>query len=300
MIAIDLGSNTIRFIEYDGIRWGKSYEKIVRAAESIQSSNRIGDNAFVRILNAIAEAKEKLDFAEHEIRAVATAAFRMAKNSEDVIHKIYTHTGIMFTVIDGEQEAQLTLLAVKNRLSNLPVNPRNFVLVDIGGGSTELIHCHDKIIKSVSLPIGIVTMSEQAEDARGLRILLDDFENKVDLFCRSLEEQGNPITLVLTSGTPTTIAAYRMGMDYTTYDPEKINGSILTLEACKLTYVELMNMDEAMRAQYVGVGREQLIATGILMVVALFNSSGVKEAIVVDDGLREGVALAYFKSKSFA
>ncbi|MDD5212780.1 MAG: hypothetical protein PHV62_10235 [Sulfuricurvum sp.] len=54
-----------------------------------------------------------------------------------------------------------------------------------------------------------------------------------------------------------------------------------------------------MRSQYVGVGREQLIATGILMVESLFNSSKIDEAIIVDDGLREGVALDYFNTKSF-
>ena len=133
MIAIDLGSNTIRFIEYDGIRWGKSYEKIVRAAESLHTTNRICEDAFVRILDAINEAKNYLDFRNNEVVAVTTAALRMASNGREIITRINELSGIEFKIIDGEQEAQLTLTAVINRLHELEINPAYFILVDIGG-----------------------------------------------------------------------------------------------------------------------------------------------------------------------
>ena len=294
MIAIDLGSNTIRFIEYDGISWGKSYEKIVRAAESLHITNMICEEAFVRILDAIDEAKNYLDFDNNEVVAVTTAALRMASNGSEIIARIYEYSGIEFKIIDGELEAQLTLKAVINRLNELQINPAHFVLVDIGGGSTELITCdHDKT-DTISLPIGIVTMSEKAADMPMLYQLLNDFESQVALFHRSLGSRVDNTRLVLTSGTPTTIAAYRMGMDYSNYDPIKINGSILTRADCLQTYKELMEMDESMRSMYVGVGREQLIATGILMVESLFKGMNLEEAIIVDDGLREGVALNYY------
>ncbi|MDP3265642.1 MAG: phosphatase [Sulfuricurvum sp.] len=296
MIAIDLGSNTIRFIEYDGLRWGKSYEKIVRTAEQLQATNIIGENALVRILNAIDEAKQCLDFTNQDIVAVTTAALRMANNRVDIIAKIHQHSGILFTIIDGAREAQLTRLAVQNRLKQLHINFTNFVLADIGGGSTELISCDDAKVTSISLPIGIVTMSEKAANSTQLELLLASFEEKVRLFYSSLGEKEYETRLILTSGTPTTIAAYRMGMDYSNYNPDKINGSILTLSDCVQTYMELMTMDESMRAKYVGVGREQLIATGILMVESLLKSSDVQEAIIIDDGLREGVALDYWET----
>ena len=296
MIAIDLGSNTIRFIEYDGLTWGKSYEKVVRAAEGLQATNVISENALARILGAIDEAKQCLDFSNHEVAAVTTAALRMASNGADIISKIHLLTGILFTIIDGEREAELTLLAVQNRLRKLNIDPVDFVLSDIGGGSTELIYCDYEKVTSKSLAIGIVTMSEAASNSIQLRLLLDDFENKVRLFYTSLGERQDNTRLILTSGTPTTIAAYRMGMNYSNYNPDKINGSILTLNDCVLTYTELMNMDESMRTSYVGVGREELIATGILMVESLFKGVNMQEAIIIDDGLREGVALDYWKS----
>lgn len=294
MIAIDLGSNTIRFIEYDGVTWGKSYEKIVRAAEFLQATNQIGENALFRIVEAIDEAKRHLDFVNQEIVAVTTAALRMASNGEEMISRIHQQSGVLFTIIDGEHEAQLTLLAVKNRLNQINVNAERFILVDIGGGSTELIFCDKGETKAVSLPIGIVTMSEKAADKKMLGELLVDFEEHVRRFNGSLACNNPPSQLVLTSGTPTTIAAYRMGMNYSNYDPHKINGSVLTLRDCCQAYDELIGMDESTRASYVGVGRELLIATGILMVESLFKSMSLQEAIIIDDGLREGVALNYW------
>lgn len=295
MIAIDLGSNTIRFIEYDGVNWGKSYEKIVRAAELLQATNKIGESALLRILGAIEEAKIYLDFVNQEIVAVTTAALRMASNAQDVIARIEQSSGIRFTVIDGIEEAKLTLMAVKSRLQYLKINSNRFILADIGGGSTELIYSCGGVEKNaISLPIGIVTMSEKAADEYMLHRLLYDFEEKVRLFNLSLEKTEGEVGLVFTSGTPTTIAAYRMGMDYSNYDPHKINGSTLTLNNCIQTHSELMEMEESMRAKYVGIGRELLIATGILMVESLFKSIGIEEAIIIDDGLREGIALNYF------
>lgn len=299
MIAIDLGSNTVRFIEYDGIKWGRSYEKIVRTAQSLHATNRICEEALARILGAIDEAKTHLDFLNNEVVAVTTAALRMASNAEDIIARINEHCGIKFKIIDGEREAKLTLTAVKNRLNELQINSDRFILADIGGGSTELIACNYDKADTVSLPIGIVTMCEKAIDRPMLHQLLNDFEGKVSLFPGSLGSTVEHTRLVLTSGTPTTIAAYRMGMEYSSYDPIKINGSILTRADCVETYQELMQMDEPMRAMYVGVGREELIATGIMMVESLFKGLNLEEAIIVDDGLREGVALDYFISKIF-
>lgn len=289
MIAVDLGSNTIRFIEYDGERWGKSFEKIVKTAESLRSSARIGAPALDRIIHAITEAKTKLDFSTQPVVAYATAAMRMAENTPEILEKIRAATGIAFTVIDAQKEADLTLKAVRYRLGKLGIEPSSFVLADIGGGSTELIRVAGRSINALSLNKGIVTLSESAGSQKVLRDLIDDFKNDV----RASVPQTSQ-TLVLTAGTPTTIAAYLKGMDYETYDPERINGLVLTLEDCYRVYDEILAMDEPLRMRYVGVGRENLIIAGILMVTAIYEALGFDDAIVVDDGLREGIALAYF------
>lgn len=290
MIAVDLGSNTIRFIEYDGIQWGKSFEKIVKTAESLATTRRIGDPAVERIITAIEEARQKLDFENHKIVAVTTAAMRLASNAAQALAAIYDATGICFTIIDAEQEAKLTLKAVRYRLQRLGLEPSSFVLADIGGGSTELIGVEEEKSSSLSLNIGIVTLSESSDTPQGLEGKLQSFEKEV----AEALVLSHKSSFVLTAGTPTTIAAYLLGMDYESYDPEKINGYRLHLTDCYRVYNELMEMDEPRRIRYVGVGRERLIAAGILMVTSLYKALGYEEAVVVDDGLREGIALSFY------
>lgn len=290
MIAIDLGSNTIRFIEYDGLNWGKSFEKIVKTAEDLHSTNIIGEKALHRIIDAITEAKTKLNFSNHDVIAYTTAAMRLASNSETIIKTIAENTGIVFTIIDSQQEANLTLNAVHYRLEALNIRPQIFVLADIGGGSTELIRCVGNDRYSVSLNMGIVTLSESAAS-------ITDLLEKMDMFKASIREAihiADPFQLVLTAGTPTTIAAYLLGMDYESYDPYKINGYPLHLEDCYRVYDDLLRMDDATRVRYVGVGREKLIMAGILMVTSIYEVFGCDEAIIIDDSLREGIALEYY------
>jgi len=289
MIAIDLGSNTIRFVEFDGKKWGKSFEKIVRTAEGIHQTQLIGGKAIERIIEAIEEAKAKLNFLTQPSVGYTTAAMRMASNVADVLERIYQKTGVRFVVIDAKKEADLTLRAVRYRLSQLSIDPLSFILADIGGGSTELIHFSENKISSVSLNIGIVTLSESALFEREL-------DEKINLFKTSVREtlqEAKAQFFILTAGTPTTIAAYLNGMDYETYDPTKINGYRLRLEDCYRAYDELLSMNETDRTRYVGAGRENLIIAGILMVTSMYEALGYSEAIIIDDGLREGIALEY-------
>lgn len=287
MIAIDLGSNTIRFIEFDGQLWLGSFEKIVRTAENLHQSKRIGQNAVERIIEAINEAKGYFDFTQ-PILGYTTAAMRLAENADEVLSTIKGSTGILFEIIDGEIEAFLTLNAVRYRLKRLDIEPSDFLLADIGGGSTELTRFTSSQTQTVSLNFGIVTLSESSEN---------DLDTKIVEFKHALKNHigSDATTLVLTAGTPTTIAAYVNGMDYESYDPEAINGYRLSLRDCYRVYHDLENMDESARIRFVGVGRENLIIAGILMVTAIYESMGVEEAIIIDDGLREGIALDYYK-----
>jgi exopolyphosphatase/guanosine-5'-triphosphate,3'-diphosphate pyrophosphatase len=290
MIAVDLGSNTIRFVEFDGTNWGKSFEKIVRTAEGLHQTQRIGSRAIERIIAAIAEAHEHLDFTSQDVVAYTTAAMRMALNASEAIDAIDAASGIRFIPIDAQKEANLTLSAVRYRLQKLGMRAEPFVLADIGGGSTELIRYENGKSTAISLDTGIVTLSERADTQIALHKQIDDFKNDVRASLALA-----PATFVLTAGTPTTIAAYLNGMDYETYDPERINGYCLRLEECYRVYDELLAMDEHERVRFVGTGREHLIIAGILMVTALYETLDCNEAIIIDDGLREGIALEYYR-----
>ena len=291
MIAIDLGSNTIRCITYDCEKkeWGKEYETVVRTAENLHVEKKIGENAVKRVVNALKEADAMLDFSKHEVCGVTTEAMRQAQNAEEVLETIKRQTGVGFRIISGEEEATYTANAVKARLDILQHPANSFALVDIGGGSTEIIFLYGKKLVSQSFPIGIVTLTESGDVENNLCKLLVPVKEYIN---QQYKVYGKPEIYVQTAGTPTTIAAFLQGMNYKTYDSSKINGYELDVAGCEKTLQELLAMDENERSFYVGVGREELIISGILITKKLYELLEFESAIVIDDGLREGLALA--------
>jgi len=129
MIACDLGSNTIRFVQIDckTKKRVKEYEKIVKTADGLSQSGKISKDAIKRVVDAINEAKEIFDFSKG-VEAVTTEALRVAKNQKEVLEEIYTNTGIKFKILTGKEEAFFTNYAVKEQ-----VVTKSYILVDIGG-----------------------------------------------------------------------------------------------------------------------------------------------------------------------
>ncbi|HIQ46019.1 MAG TPA: phosphatase, partial [Sulfurovum sp.] len=112
MIAIDLGSNTVRVLAYDCKNEKQlfAYEKVVKTADGLTEFGTINDAAVQRVITALQEAQAKVDFRAHTIKAVTTEAVRRASNADAVLAQIQKETGVAFEVISGEEEARLTLL----------------------------------------------------------------------------------------------------------------------------------------------------------------------------------------------
>jgi exopolyphosphatase/guanosine-5'-triphosphate,3'-diphosphate pyrophosphatase len=295
MIAIDLGSNTFRCIEYDCTtkRFGRDFERIVRTADRIHETGVISEASIERVIAAAREARNVLDFETHKVMAVTTAAMRMAKNSAEVLERIEKEGGVRFEIIDDAAEAAYTMRAVRNRLEMLELPAEDFVLIDIGGGSTEVMFYRGGSFESRSFPVGIVTIAQQCSGPETVREALKTALKPVEDYVGAYYgKYGKPQTFVATAGTPTTIAAFLKGMTYETYDAHKINGTVLSLEQCDEALKGLLALDDETRAVYVGVGKETLIVAGVVIVEAFYELLGFEKAIIVDDGLREGVAIA--------
>jgi len=293
MIAIDLGSNTLRVLAYDCATQKQiaEYEKVVKTADGLVASGVVNDGAVERVIAAIEEAQAQMDFSA-EVKAVTTEAIRRASNTEEVLKKIQKRTGVAFEVISGEEEARLTLLAVKNRLSKLKYASESFVLVDIGGGSTELIFHYGDDTVSKSFPIGIVTIAQTYESLENIEKALPQEMLEMQMFCAEVfATKGKPETYVATAGTPTTVAAMKLGFNYETYDANKINGTSLQKEELDFYLKKLLSLPFEEREIAVGTGRSDLIAAGILIYKQLYTLLEFESCVVVDDGLREGVAL---------
>ena len=294
MIAIDLGSNTLRVLQLDckSGRHIAEYEKIVKTADGLVKYGCINDDAIVRIISAIKEAREQIDFTSDRIKAVTTEAIRRAKNSDDVLLQIKKETGIAFKIISGKEEARLTLLAVKHRLSKLQYASDSFVLVDIGGGSTEVIFHYRNETISKSFPVGIVTIAQSYATLDTIQKVLPKEMLEIQMFCAEVyDSKGKVNSFVATAGTPTTVAAMKLGQTYTTYDAKKINGTSLKKNELGFYLKKLLSLPFEEREIAVGTGRSDLIAAGILIFKQLYSILEFDTCVVIDDGLREGVAL---------
>jgi exopolyphosphatase / guanosine-5'-triphosphate,3'-diphosphate pyrophosphatase len=292
MISIDLGSNTIRAIVYDG-GFQKSYEKMVKTAENLKSDGIISAQAKQRILTALKEMDDELDLKAHTVVARTTAAMRMASNSQDVIDEINDQWGIEFKIISAEQEAYFTQLAVQSRLKTLGLPYESFVLLDVGGGSTELVVCNQSV-ESISIDIGIVTMAESYSDKEELIDALYQGLKPMKTFMK--EQKSIPSMLISTAGTPTTIASMKHGLTVATYDPTVVNATSLSREDLAFQLHRLLDMNEDERAVHVGIGRADLIVTGVEILRVLLDLLSFDAMLVIDDGLREGIALDYAKN----
>ena len=292
MIAIDLGSNTIRAISFDCQYkvFGKSFERMVKTADQLITTGNISDASVKRILEALDDMNEHLGFSGETIVARTTAAMRMAKNSKKVLAYIKDRTGISFEIIDAQKEAFYTQLAVGYRLKKLSIEPC-FSLLDVGGGSTELVLVTKDGYVSKSVNVGIVTMSEKFTSKE---ILVQNLYRELEPLAAFFKGiQNRPKVLVSTAGTPTTLASLKHGMSVKTYDAKNINGTKLTADDFHNEVNSLLAMDEETRALHVGVGRDSLIITGVEILRVLMDILEYTEMIVIDDGLREGLALDF-------
>jgi len=296
MIAIDLGSNSCRAISFDckTKQITGEYEAIVKTADQLHQTQKISAAAIERVLKALHEADQKLSFKDHNICAVTTQAMRKATNSEMVLQRFMREAGVEFKIIDADKEAYYTLIAVESRLKALKHASEHFVLIDVGGGSTEIIFYKDGKFESQSFEVGIVTTAQHVDDGVEIHSYLEDLFEPLRSYVHDYYAQNaKPESFVATAGTPTTMAAFLMGMNYNNYDVSQINGYELSLAATQKALEGLMALDELSRAAIVGVGRESLIAAGIIIVQKLYDVLGFEVAVVIDDGVREGVALDY-------
>jgi len=294
IIAIDLGSNSIRVLKMNcktKVSLGE-FHKTVKTADNLTSTGIISKEAVARVIIAIHEAQEKIDFSDTTVKAVTTEAIRQAKNSDEVLAEIKEKTGVAFEIIDGVAEAKYALMAVENRLKLLNKNPKSFMLVDIGGASTELLfnYGNNKVF-SKSFQVGIVTVTQKfkglAEIAQAMPILMNPIQN---YYNDVVSQHGEVELFIAIAGTPTTIASMKHGMKYNSYDANKVHGTMLSQKDLVVQLERLITMSSAERVQTVGVGREDLIASGVLIYDELYTIGRFKESMVIDDGIREGVA----------
>ena len=299
IVSVDLGSNSFRVLKYDckNHKIVSEYNEVVGMADGLIDTGLISIEAQQRVVSAILHSVEKINYDPSLAVCVTTAAMRKASNNKEVLQYFKEKTGINFEIIDGNEEARLTLLAVKYALKREKIDSSKFILLDIGGGSTEIIVNTNENYSAHSFDFGIVTMTQKYLKYHDLHNDLATRKQEIKEFLDSLNLDLNEYSFVATAGTPTTIAAIKLGQDFFSYDKDIVNGAIVNLDDLEYCLDIFKNSSTEQIAILVGRGRVEFIEVGIFIYKAIFEVLNKKESIVLDDGLREGVAINHCLTK---
>jgi exopolyphosphatase/guanosine-5'-triphosphate,3'-diphosphate pyrophosphatase len=298
--AIDLGTNTVRVLVADadratGLRPRLADQVVARLGEGVAERGTLSPAAAARALAAVRRFRDRAStLGAAEILLVATAAVRQARDGLEFLDALRAEPGLSPRVVSGDEEARLTLLGATWGLGQVP---GTFTLLDIGGGSTEIvIAAGGEPHVTTSLALGVVPLVERffAHDRTGPAELAA-CRTHVDARLRAEAwpriRPHRPSTLVATAGTPTTLAALDLGLD--AYDPARVQGHRLTLAAVDRLTARLaaLSLAERARLPVLEPGRADVIVPGAIVLAAALSGLDLPAAVVSDAGLREGVLL---------
>jgi exopolyphosphatase / guanosine-5'-triphosphate,3'-diphosphate pyrophosphatase len=295
LATLDVGSNTVLMLIAERDATGAVHAidelaRITRLGRGVDSNRRLDHESAAQTLAAITEfAQRARAFGAEKIVAVATAALRDAKDGADFIALVKARAGIDLEIITGETEAQLSYLAV---VRGLPLDPAaKLLIVDIGGGSTELIRAEPgRKLDLISLQLGSVRMTERfvhcdpptAREAADLRLSVSD----------ALQQPGWDFTadvMVGIAGTVTTVCAVTLGL--ATYDSKIVHGHRLSNDDVCAIIHKLGSVHLAERKLLPGLeaGRADVIFAGAAILERIMSHFHVTEVVVSDQGVRWGL-----------
>lgn len=302
--AVDIGTNTVRLLIVDSEsgRWDvvRSEMKITRLGERLSPGGRLYPIALERTGQAVVEYARLMELlGSDKARCVATSAVREAIDGAQFAAGIKDETGLNVEILDAQEEAKLTLAGVLRGLGDLqgPI-----VLVDIGGGSTEIIYAEgQKPIRITTTDLGVVRLTERFIKSDPIK--RQDYlaaESYIEgVLAQALNSLGPPseVCLVGTAGTVTTLAAVKLGLK--TYSPEAINKSTLLHDDVSRMLGIFLSMSAAERSKLDGLekGREDIIVAGALVVKKMLELFGSSKMVVSDFGLREGLIVSLEEQK---
>jgi len=293
--ALDLGSNSFRVLCFDekNKQILGEYEKVVGTARGLKNDKQISQEALNRIIFAINESKKLLGFNPKHCTAYTTAALRYAKNKKEILASIFENTGVNFEIISAKKEAKLTLEAIKNALQREKITNKDFLALDIGGGSSELMIQREDTSFIKSFDFGIVTLFNECRDFSKLEELLNKKTLELNNFLRdsfdNYEKKLRDFIFITTAGTPTTLASLKHGMNYKNYDKKKINTTKIYLKDLEFEFNRIKSLNENEFFELLGNGQKEFILIGIMILKKFYELLNKDYSIVVDDGLREGI-----------
>ncbi|MFI5620674.1 exopolyphosphatase [Streptomyces sp. NPDC051567] len=304
--AIDCGTNSIRLLVADcDPGTGQLVEldrrmTIVRLGQGVDRTGRLAPEALERTFAACrAYAAVIEELGAERVRFVATSASRDAENRDEFVRGVLDILGVEPEVISGDQEAEFSFTGATKELTGRTDLTRPYLVVDIGGGSTELVVGDDRVRAARSVDVGCVRMTERHLTVDGkvtdppTRAQTDavraDIEAALDLAAETVP-LAEARTLVGLAGSVTTVAAIALGL--AAYDSEAIHHSRISYAQVREITERMLAATHAERAAIpvMHPGRVDVIGAGALVLLAVMERTGAEEVVVSEHDILDGIA----------
>lgn len=295
LAAIDLGTNSIRLyicaVTNGQVKQLTRKTVITRLGEKVVKTKKLQPEAVQRTLKVLQAYKKELNkFQVENCLVVGTSALREADNSADFLVKAEEILGFKAQVISGEKEAELTFLGSTSELAG-----NHFLVIDIGGGSTELIYGTKKeIIFSTSLLLGCVSLAEMflVSDPPAKSQLAQAEKFAKEVLASHLPQLKPNTKTIAVAGTPTSLVAIRDKI--WPYQPEKVHGQTLTVEEINQLAKQLSSLPLNVRKKVVGLQpqRAEVIVSGTIILQAILSNLKISSIIVSERDILDGIVFS--------
>jgi len=297
--VIDVGTNSVRVFIADGepLREVERDLVITRLGEGVDRAGRLGDVPLARTVDAIGRYADRArDAGAERLRIIATSAVRDAANRDAFVEVVRERTGEKPVILSGDEEAQLGFAGATIDLDA----PAPFAVLDIGGGSTELVRGVERAERFISLDIGSVRLTERhithdPPTGAELDAVRADADGHLG---RAAEVIGaGTRTLVGLAGTITTAAAIVVGLQR--YERARIHHARLSRRDVADTLSRLAAMTSPQRRELpvMPPGREDVIVAGLVILERVMDRLGHAEVLVSETDILDGTALALLREK---
>jgi len=294
--AVDIGTNSVRLLVADveggALKTIDRRTQITRLGQGVNETRRLDPEAIARTVGVLGEYAEAIKVHDvARVRAAATSASRDATNRDDFFDPAEQLLGVRPELLTGEEEARLEFTGATVGLTE----PSPYLVVDVGGGSTEFILGTDVPEALVSVDVGCVRLTEQilhsdppsAEELSVAVSIVRDHLADVD---REVAGAGAAKTLIGTAGTVWTLGAIELGVD--TSESERIHHFRLTRAAAEEIFRTLATEPIAQRRHNPGLeaGRVDVIVGGVIVVVSVMRHWGFDEMLISEADILDGIA----------
>ncbi len=304
--AIDCGTNSIRLLVADANpETGELVDldrrmTIVRLGQGVDRTGRLAPEALARTFAACREYAEVIkEHGAERVRFVATSASRDAENREEFVRGVLDILGVEPEVISGDQEAEFSFTGATKELAGRDDLAKPFLVVDIGGGSTEFVVGEEHVRAARSVDVGCVRMTERhlvhdgvvsdpptEEEIAAIRA---DVEAALDLAERTVPLR-EARTLVGLAGSVTSVSA--IAQELPEYDSARIHHSRVSHDRVRDITRQLLHSTHAERAAIASLhpGRVDVIGAGALVLLAIMERIGAEEVVVSEHDILDGIA----------